>query len=216
MDYEIQARDGLDWLVKCDLKSRKIIRDQKLIDDGFKSYWFFNGRQPMRWLVEECRNAIHWGNRLRGDPFKSRHLGYLVLLAIPMSLAVGIILFLVGPNIKSPIDGIWSAWVTMTHVGFGDVVPASFWGRLLAAAPILLGLVFFSLFTALVSVILIGRNMDALGMEMRRIEHEGGDIQTGKNQVFAGLARLKTRMEELEQQLSSNTGGGQQVNLTDQ
>ena len=80
-----------------------------------------------------------------------------------VTLAVGLILFLIDPNIKSPLDGIWSAWVTMTHVGFGDVVPISFFGRLLAAGLILFGLVFFSLFTALVSVALIGRNMDALG-----------------------------------------------------
>ncbi|MDP3009144.1 MAG: ion channel [Methylococcales bacterium] len=31
----------------------------------------------------------------------------------------------------------WSAWVTMTHVGFGDVVPTSFLGRLFSAGLIL-------------------------------------------------------------------------------
>ena len=116
----------------------------------------------MRWL-DECHNAIQWGSNLRIDLFKVKNLGYLVLLAIMVTLAVGLILFLIDPNIKSPFDGIWSAWVTMTHVGFGDVVPVSFFGRLLAAGLILFGLVFFSLFTALVSVALIGRNMDALG-----------------------------------------------------
>jgi voltage-gated potassium channel Kch len=158
----------------------------------------------MRWL-DECHNAIHWGNNLRVDLFRVKNLGYLVLLAIMVTLAVGLILFLIDPNIKSPLDGIWSAWVTMTHVGFGDVVPISFFGRLLAAGLILFGLVFFSLFTALVSVALIGRNMDALGVDMRQIEQKSARIQTGEDRILAELARLHERMKALEKQLSSNT-----------
>ena len=158
----------------------------------------------MRWL-DECHNAIHWGNNLRIDLFRVKNLGYLVLLAIMVTLAVGLILFLIDPNIKSPLDGIWSAWVTMTHVGFGDVVPISFFGRLLAAGLILFGLVFFSLFTALVSVALIGRNMDALGADMQQIEQKADHIQTGEDRILAELARLHERMKALERQLSSNT-----------
>jgi voltage-gated potassium channel len=68
----------------------------------------------------------------------------------------------------------------------------------------LLGLVFFSLFTALVSVGLIGRNMDALGMDMKQIEQEAGRLQTGEDRILAELARLHERMEALEKQLLSN------------
>lgn len=161
----------------------------------------------MRWLAE-CHNAIQWGNALSVDLLKSKNLGYLVLLSIMMALAVGLSLFLVDPNIKSPLDGIWSAWVTMTHVGFGDVVPISFFGRLLAAGLILLGLVFFSLFTALVSVTLIGRNMTALGVDVRQVEREAGRIQTGEDRILDELARLHERMEMLERRLSTNKGQG--------
>ena len=158
----------------------------------------------MRWLTE-CHNAIHWGNSLRIELFKLKNLGYLVLLAALVTLAVGLMLFLIDPNIKSPLDGIWSAWVTMTHVGFGDVVPISFFGRLLAAGLILFGLVFFSMFTALVSVALIGKNMDALGVNMRQIEQGAGRIQTGEDRILAEVARLHERLKALEKQLSSNT-----------
>lgn len=155
----------------------------------------------MHWLTE-CHNAIQWGNNLRVDLSRSKHLGYLVLLAAMVTLVVGLVLFLIDPNIKSPFDGIWSAWVTMTHVGFGDVVPVSFFGRLLAAGLILLGLVLFSLFTALVSVALIGRNIHALGMDVRQIEQEAGRIQTGEDRILDELARLHERMEVLEKLLS--------------
>jgi voltage-gated potassium channel len=158
----------------------------------------------MRWL-SECHNAIQWGNSLRIELFKLKNLGYLVLLAALVTLVAGLILFLIDPNINSPLDGIWSAWVTMTHVGFGDVVPISFFGRLLAAGLILFGLVFFSLFTALVSVALIGRNMDALGVNMQQIEQGTNRIQTGEDRILAELARMHERLKVLERQLSSNT-----------
>jgi len=164
----------------------------------------------MRCLTE-CYNAIQWGNNLKTDLFKSRNLGYSVLLAAIVTVVAGILLFLIDPNIKSPLDGIWSAWVTTTHVGFGDVVPVSFFGRLLAAGLILFGLVFFSLFTALFSVTLIGRNLDTLGMDVRLIEQDAGRIQTREDQILSELARLHTRMAALEQQLLSSTGQSQQM-----
>jgi hypothetical protein len=158
----------------------------------------------MRWLTE-CHNAIHWGSGLRVELFKVKNLGYLILLATMVTLVVGLILFLIDPNLKSPLDGIWFAWGTMTHVGFGDVVPISFFGRLLAVGLILFGLLFFSLFTALVSVALIGRNVDALGLDMRRIAQEAGDIQTGEDRILAELIRLHEHLKALEKQLLSNT-----------
>ena len=150
----------------------------------------------MSWF-DDFHNAIHWGNKLRIDLIKSKKLGYLVLLATIVTSVVGILLFLVDPNIKTPVDGVWSAWVTMTHVGYGDVVPASFLGRLLAAVLILLGLVFFSLFTALVSVTLIGRNIDHVGDGVRRIDSEASTISKGEDQILDELARLQLRMEVL-------------------
>jgi len=157
----------------------------------------------MSWL-DACHNAILWGNSLKADLIKSRNLGYLVLLASLATLVVGLILYLIDPNITSFHDGIWSAWVTMTHVGFGDVVPVSFFGRLLAAALILFGLVFFSIFTALVSVALIGKNFDGLAGGVRRLEAEASSLSGGEDKILAELAQLHKRMDVLQKQLLSN------------
>jgi voltage-gated potassium channel len=159
----------------------------------------------MRWL-DDCHHAIQWGKTLKTDLIKTQTLWYLILLAIMVTLMAGLLLFLIDSNIHSPLDGVWSAWVTMTHVGFGDVVPVSFFGRLLASGLILLGLVFFSLFTALVSVALIGRNMDALGMDMKQIEHEADRLQTGEDRILNEIARLHERMAALENRSASNKG----------
>ena len=98
-------------------------------------------------------------------------------------------------------DGIWSAWVTMTHVGFGDVVPTSFLGRLLSAALILFGLLLFSLCTAILSASLIGKNLDAWENNVRQIEQETNRIEADENAILRELARLHERMEHLENAL---------------
>jgi len=140
-------------------------------------------------------------NDLRGK----RSLVYLLILAVAVTIVSGFILYILDPNIHSLFDGIWSAWVTMTHVGFGDVVPTSFFGRLLSAMLILFGLTLFSLFTAILSVTLIGKNIDTWGHDVRQIEQEAIRIETEENQILHELARLHERMEALEKQLSSVT-----------
>ena len=141
-------------------------------------------------------------NDLRGK----RSLVYLLILAFSVAIASGLILYLLDPNIHSLFDGIWSAWVTMTLVGFGDVVPTSFLGRLLSATLILFGLTLFSLFTAILSVTLIGKNIDTWGHDVRQLEQETSRIETEENQILHELARLHERMDALEKQLSSSPG----------
>ncbi|MCX7096707.1 MAG: ion channel [Methylococcales bacterium] len=147
--------------------------------------------------------AFHLFNNLLTDLRGKRALLYLLVLAFAVSIAAGFLLYMLDPNIPSLIDGIWSAWVTMTHVGFGDVVPTSFLGRLLSATLILFGLAVFSLFTALLSVTLIGKNMDTWGSDVQLIEQQTSRIETEESQILRELARLHERMSALEMQLSS-------------
>ncbi|OUR66348.1 ion transporter, partial [Bermanella sp. 47_1433_sub80_T6] len=45
-------------------------------------------------------------------------------------------------------DGIWWAWVTVTTVGYGDIVPVSTAGRIFGALLILMGIGLFTMLTA--------------------------------------------------------------------
>ncbi|MBF6649959.1 potassium channel family protein [Methylobacter sp. BlB1] len=153
----------------------------------------------MHWL-DDVHSAVAWANSLKTHLSKFRHLSYLVLLAVMVTLMGGLMLFLVDPNVKSLQDGVWSVWVTLTHVEFGDVVPVSFLGRLLMAGLIFLGVVFFSLFMALVSIALIGRNMDALDQKTV-VSHDE------KDRILDELARLHQWMDALEKLLSSEDDG---------
>lgn len=57
---------------------------------------------------------------------------------------------------RSFIDGAWYAIVTITTVGYGDVVPTTDTGRIFGVVLILFGVVFFSLVSANIAAFLIG------------------------------------------------------------
>lgn len=145
--------------------------------------------------------ALHSFINVLTDLKSRQSFVHLFILALTVAMVSGIVLYLVDPAVLTPIDGIWSAWVTMTHVGFGDVVPASFLGRLFSALLILFGVVLFSLFTATLSVILMNKNMKTWGMDVRQIEEEAARIETDETAILRELARLHDRMTALEQQL---------------
>ena len=156
-------------------------------------------------IITILTDALSLFKNLLNDLIGKRSLVYLLILAFAVAIASGFMLYILDPNIHSVFDGIWSAWVTMTHVGFGDVVPTSFLGRLLSATLILFGLALFSLSTAIFSVTLIGKNLDVWGSDVRHIEQETSRIETDESKVLQELARLHERMEALEKKLSSDT-----------
>ena len=157
-------------------------------------------------IIMILTEALNLFKSLLNDLKGKRSLVYLLTLAFAVTIASGFTLYMIDPNIHSLFDGIWSAWVTMTHVGFGDVVPTSFLGRLLSAALILFGLALFSMFTAILSVTLIGKDMDTWGQNVRQIEQDTSRIETEENQILHELARLHKRMTALEKKLSSDAG----------
>jgi len=143
-------------------------------------------------VFSECRSAISWISAFKIK--RKRDLLHLLLLALMATVATGVILSIIDPAIHNPFDGIWAAWGTMTHVGFGDVVPTSFFGRLLTGLLILVGIILFSLFTAIISAELIGRDVHTLGNDVGRVEG-------AENRILREIERLHERLNELEKKL---------------
>ena len=88
--------------------------------------------------------------------FRQRLFQTLLVVLVLMSLALGLLVVPVeqrykGAMITTPELGIWWAVTTLTGVGYGDVVPISFSGRLIGMALEIAGVVAFGLLVALMA-----------------------------------------------------------------
>ncbi len=123
-------------------------------------------------------------------------LGTTLIVAFIITIFWGILMSIIDPDIKTPWDGIWLAWETVTTVGFGDVIPTSFLGRLMDILLMIMGLALLSLLTANFSAYFIGQNTDVLKREedethvmlkemqqqLTTIQHELNDVKAKLNQ----------------------------------
>lgn len=146
-------------------------------------------------------DTFQWLQGLNRDLMNRRSLIYLLVLAGTTVLTFGLAFYMVDPNVGSFWDGVWYAWVTMTHVGYGDVVVNSFFGRLLASLLILCGIVLLALCTATISAALIGRDTDQIGREIRLLGKETGRIEADENHVLVELARIQEKLVQIEERL---------------
>ena len=121
------------------------------------------------------------------------HLGYTLLIAIVITLVSGIVITQVDPAISSIGDGIWFAWVTLTTVGYGDVVPKSTAGRLIGGVLTFLGLVFFSLISANIAAFLVRRDVEKVERKEGALGHEIKDLQTQLDRIEQSVERLQVR-----------------------
>jgi voltage-gated potassium channel len=87
-------------------------------------------------------------------------------------------------------DGIWWAIVTISTVGYGDIVPHTAWGRVLGGVVIVLGVTFISLLFATVTSYLVASDQD------EDATYEAlGEIASRLTAIEADLAALKRSRE---------------------
>ncbi len=77
--------------------------------------------------------------------------------------------------IKDFFDALWWSLVTITTVGYGDMVPITFWGRIIGIIFIFLGFTIFSLFTAFIASSFIDKKIK---------ERKGLNKITEKNHIL--------------------------------
>ena len=110
----------------------------------------------------------------------------IATVATTMTLGAGILMTLIDheqfPSIGS---GLWWAAQTVTTVGYGDNVPVSFAGRLLAVGVMLLGIGFLTVITAAITSTFVARSrLDA---------PSGADLAAAEQ-----LRQIEKRLEGIE------------------
>lgn len=88
-------------------------------------------------------------------------------------------------------DAIWWAVVTLTTVGYGDIVPETAWGRTIGGFLMILGITFISFLTA---------NVTSLFISSEQGEREANLIHR-ESEVRATLQRIEDRLAAIESRL---------------
>ncbi len=114
-------------------------------------------------------------------------LGITLLVSLFIIVGSGILIAGIDPAIDNIWDGFWWAWVTVTTVGYGDIVPSSAAGKIFGGLLILFGLGLFSLITASFSAFLLSKDEERI-------------IRDEKEELIR-LRRIEERMEKLERLL---------------
>ncbi len=132
------------------------------------------------------------------------HLGLTLLVSAFVVFISGYIIAGIDPHIKSPADGIWWAIVTVTGVGYGDIVPITTEGRIFATMLILAGVALFSVVTANLSVFFISR-AEACG-DIEPSEQHLRNIDKRLQRIEHQLAQLNRQFEQIDGDGGHKTG----------
>lgn len=220
--YTSFASDWLIWL----LFMSELFVMLWLVDDRIKylkqnwmSPLIVLGGLPVIWgvdtfyagIIRTLRLALTIGIFLRvskdtRDLLSRHNLGITLFICFIILVISGLLISGIDPAFETPLDGLWWAWVTVTTVGYGDLVPATTEGRIFGSLLILMGLAMFSMLTASFSVFFIEQDERELTQkEERNIERIEGlerKLEKIENQLDQTLEALNKLTEQNSQ--SSN------------
>jgi voltage-gated potassium channel Kch len=111
---------------------------------------------------------------------RGRILLYLMLCIVSFAVGAAVLIRILDPHDFPTIGlALWWAVMTVTTVGYGDIVPTTVAGRLVAAGLMIVGFASLSLLTGFVASLLVHRRA-------------AGEAQ-------AAFVKIEERLEEIEQ-----------------
>lgn len=214
--YTSFASDWLIWMVfLSELIIMFILVDDRIryLKQNWMSPLIVLGGLPVLWgvdtfytgLLRTMRLALTIGIFLRvskdtRDLLSRHNLGITLFICFVILVISGLLISGIDPAFETPVDGLWWAWVTVTTVGYGDLVPQTTEGRIFGALLILMGLGMFSMLTASFSVFFIEQDERELSKkEERNIERIEGlekKLERIENQLDQTLCVLSKIAEE--------------------
>jgi voltage-gated potassium channel len=120
-----------------------------------------------------------------------RAVATILVIAIVLVAVAGVLVRLVEPETYDNIGlAYWWAVTTVTTVGYGDVVPESAGGRVVASMLMLTGLAFIPTLTSVIVATLISKRQRTDRERIEQLEAEQATV----------LARIEERLARIEQQ----------------
>ena len=135
---------------------------------------------------------------------KKHKLGQILIGAAFMIVGAGGLFAYIED--RDLLDGMWYALVTITTVGYGDIVPQTENGRIFGGLLILFGVVLFSLVTANISAFLIGssqRQQEREILHYVKLMEEKLSVQGDLNQEHVDriMNHMSKEIKELKAQI---------------
>jgi voltage-gated potassium channel len=119
---------------------------------------------------------------------KRTYLDKILSIAIIFIFVIAILIRLVDSNINDITTALWYTMVSMTSTGYGDVIPATFSGRLIGIFAMIGGILIFSVITAVISSIYVSR--------ISRDNHS--DLESKIDDLTSEIERLNKKIDELK------------------
>lgn len=109
-----------------------------------------------------------------------------------------------GQNFNEIWTAVWCVFVTMTTVGYGDVYPKSYGGRILGASMCLLGVLLVSLFVATISEALEFTNLESNSFILIKRLVYREELRKSAAKVISAMYKLKLLTRHLGKRMSGN------------
>lgn len=133
-------------------------------------------------------------------------VAFLVILVLQFGsyFIVGIEERSAAANIRTPLDAIWWAFVTITTVGFGDRFPVTNSGRIIGTLVIITGVILFTVLTGFIATRFFSVNDEAAEEILAPVKSNLEEIQNMLAQQTVTLRQLTDQIAKLEDQISNN------------
>ena len=146
-------------------------------------------------MADETTRFVRWSTRALARATTPRRAGVVIAsVTAATTVVAGILMTLVdSDNFPSIGTGLWWAVQTVTTVGYGDDVPTSVAGQLLATLVMLLGIGFLTVITASITSAFVAN---------AQREHARG--QTAPDATAEQFQQIQEQLDQIKAAVTSN------------